>query len=744
MNIVKSNIANALTSAAKDHVLGVANDIYDEIQDKYQSEINAEIIDNLSDVINKDNANSIINQLNILYKFFVRNNLSTQPDEDNTIRADTFNKLLNSYHYADIHDFINRVASFLNQTDVSNEAINKWKELEAFLQGITDTETLTGLLEQLKTELKNKIIENTTTVKDVDNKTLVVNEKGIVKINYTEALNGHIKVISSDMSPVRVNLRYLNNHLYADAETNVYDGQNNISKTSNSLIQEKALYKIVQTIPDIKIFEVTNTSDNTELFNFIQATEDNYKKVIIKKTGTSKLIVLLTIESFTDKYIYTNRYFNNSNSRFCYGVITHDNYTINYQNLISDSIESLNGEKIINGSISGSKFTQDIQQRFAELQQVIIKTNTNSTNITDIITLLNNFGITDTFDVINNDYNKLLNIIGVIADAEQLTELTTKFNELGNNYSTLYKVAKTLHDFLENNDVADTTINRWKEIESFLAGITDDKTLLGIVNDSITTNNENYYDKTYIDNKVATIPNIKFFTVTNNSNNTELFNYLFENEENYKNIYINYIYNNNNYVFNINNYNINNTLNNYIITNNVIPQPDDESFSIHLYITPSTTTINKHKIYYNQIASVDGTVIISETIQTSSLTKVLQNKINNIPNLKIFTLGNDNTELINYITNNGYKNVLIYTNNDRLLQLHGNNITETYIASDGTLIYYTFDANNVILHNRALIGQSIANKNITKEKLADSLLTELLTNSSIATDEEITEILNTI
>lgn len=41
--VVKSDIANALTSAAANHVLGVAEDIYDEDLGKYQSEINAEI-----------------------------------------------------------------------------------------------------------------------------------------------------------------------------------------------------------------------------------------------------------------------------------------------------------------------------------------------------------------------------------------------------------------------------------------------------------------------------------------------------------------------------------------------------------------------------------------------------------------------------------------------------------------------------------------------------------------------------
>ncbi len=43
MNIAKEGIGNALTSKDKNHVIAVANDIYDETLGKYQSEINAEV-----------------------------------------------------------------------------------------------------------------------------------------------------------------------------------------------------------------------------------------------------------------------------------------------------------------------------------------------------------------------------------------------------------------------------------------------------------------------------------------------------------------------------------------------------------------------------------------------------------------------------------------------------------------------------------------------------------------------------
>lgn len=53
----------------------------------------------------------------------------------------------------DLTEFINKVNSFLDDADASDETINKWKEIESFLSGITDTQTLTGLLADLKAEI---------------------------------------------------------------------------------------------------------------------------------------------------------------------------------------------------------------------------------------------------------------------------------------------------------------------------------------------------------------------------------------------------------------------------------------------------------------------------------------------------------------------------------------------------------------------------------------------------------------
>ena len=55
--------------------------------------------------------------------------------------------------------FKERVRAFLEDADASEETINRWHEIESFLQGITDTQTLTGLLADLKQEILASIPE---------------------------------------------------------------------------------------------------------------------------------------------------------------------------------------------------------------------------------------------------------------------------------------------------------------------------------------------------------------------------------------------------------------------------------------------------------------------------------------------------------------------------------------------------------------------------------------------------------
>lgn len=66
--------------------------------------------------------------------------------------------------YSSLVSLATTVKTFLESADTSDATINRWKEIEVFLKGITDTQTLTGLLEALRTDLQAYIDGNTTLI----------------------------------------------------------------------------------------------------------------------------------------------------------------------------------------------------------------------------------------------------------------------------------------------------------------------------------------------------------------------------------------------------------------------------------------------------------------------------------------------------------------------------------------------------------------------------------------------------
>ena len=56
-------------------------------------------------------------------------------------------------NYKDLYAVASTLKTFLLDSDAADASINRWQEIEAFLKDITDTETLTGLLNALETKL---------------------------------------------------------------------------------------------------------------------------------------------------------------------------------------------------------------------------------------------------------------------------------------------------------------------------------------------------------------------------------------------------------------------------------------------------------------------------------------------------------------------------------------------------------------------------------------------------------------
>lgn len=77
----------------------------------------------------------------------------------------------------------------------------------------------------------------------------------------------------------------------------------------------------------------------------------------------------------------------------------------------------------------------------------------------------------------------------ISSKATTAAEAQAELAKLGEKFSTVEEIGRTLKQFLEDTDYADSTINKWKEIESFLSGISDQETLTGLLN-QITQNSK--------------------------------------------------------------------------------------------------------------------------------------------------------------------------------------------------------------------------------------------------------------
>ena len=76
-------------------------------------------------------------------------NTSKNPVQNKTV----FSALEEKANQTEFQSLKEKIDTFLEDTDATDETINKWKEIESFLQGITDTKTLAGLLSDLKAEI---------------------------------------------------------------------------------------------------------------------------------------------------------------------------------------------------------------------------------------------------------------------------------------------------------------------------------------------------------------------------------------------------------------------------------------------------------------------------------------------------------------------------------------------------------------------------------------------------------------
>lgn len=270
----------------------------------------------------------------------------------------------------------------LVNSDNANNVIDTFKEVETFLSSISDASTLTGILEQMSTEMNKKI----------DN--IIKNDTSInVPI---DDINSSINDISSRL----YNYITLNNEIITKIDTSINDINSSINNLTTKI--NTSINTINSSIDDINISinDLNSSIDDisTRLNNKISLLESNN-------------IIKLNTTSGTNKNIW-----NEENNTFY-----DDAYVIdtNKFNIVENGIRKEKELKtvnpnIINEIISNKKVSNNL------FDNINASINNINSSINDISTRLNNKINDISIDVLSTEYINELN-----------QETTSGFNTLG-------------------------------------------------------------------------------------------------------------------------------------------------------------------------------------------------------------------------------------------------------------------------------------------------------------------------
>lgn len=160
------------------------------------------------------------------------------------------------------NDAVSRLNDFLTSVDATDTAINKWKELENFLAGITDTDTLTGLLYEQETRLNDAIGEETARATKVENDlqaSVTANTRSIeTEVSRAKAVEQQLKDGKADKVTDAAN-----------GNLAAFDSSGNLSDSS---ITAAKVETFISTMPTAtaenegKIYLYTGTSDSGGTF----------------------------------------------------------------------------------------------------------------------------------------------------------------------------------------------------------------------------------------------------------------------------------------------------------------------------------------------------------------------------------------------------------------------------------------------------------------------------------------------
>lgn len=299
----------------------------------------------------------------------------------------------------------NKLDDFLIGSD-TDDIINKWKELEQFLAGYTETQTLAELLS--------------------------IKANSSITITAGDGLTGGGN-LQQDITIALQNLNSTGTYYKVNVDT--------YGRITSGISQ--LIIADIQNLQD-QLDSKLNISDFNTWFTIIYNTDGTVKNIRANYDFYSVGEVSAHGVGDEEKKTYTTLAELND---------------VQLTNVKETDVLVYNGTKWVNvdqSTIKGAQSWEDIQNK---------------------PTTISGFGIVDVYTNVEID-NKLSPINSSITDINSsIDTINANVSDLS---SSLSSVSTKLNDFLEGSDT-DTIINKWKELESFLAGYTQTQTLADLL-----------------------------------------------------------------------------------------------------------------------------------------------------------------------------------------------------------------------------------------------------------------------
>ena len=401
------------------------------------------LVNNNISLINKD-VSKIDTTLNDHIKKFnehVSNSSSYISDNNNNIQ-NIQTKIGNiEVSYNNLNTDVSKLTTNFNtlvNSENANEVIDTFKEVETFLSSITDASTLTGILEQMSTEMNKKI----------DN---IINNDPIINVSIDD-INSSIIDISSRLYSYITS----NNEIITKIDTSINDLNsfiNNLTTKIDTSINDinSSIDDINSSIDDINSsINGLNSSINdisTRLNNKISLLESNHIITLNTSSGTNKNIWNEENNTFyDDAYVIDTNKFNIVEN----GIRKEKELKTVNPNIINEIISNKKDSNKLFDNINSS-----ISNINASISNINVSINDINSSVNDISTKIDNyissnngiiFDLSTKIDASINDINSSINDISTrlnnnYVSTEQYIKdeeaITTAFVQLDNKINDI-------------------------------------------------------------------------------------------------------------------------------------------------------------------------------------------------------------------------------------------------------------------------------------------------------------------